>query len=595
VGISLGMAQLSPGDLTQAHAELEGLRNCTLCHDLGNKVSSQKCLDCHKDIQSLLDGNHGYHANQQVRAQECIACHSEHHGRKFDMVRFDEENFDHTLTGYALEAKHEVADCRACHQPEYIADAEIRQRDGTFLGLGQECLSCHQDYHQGTLSEDCASCHNIEGFRPAPNFDHDEANFALRGAHETTDCAACHEVSTRNGQEFQEFVGLEFENCVSCHDNPHNSRAVGTCTQCHNETSFERFLGQNRFNHNRTDFELRGSHQETECFACHAEVNNPRTIFMDQADIEENNCISCHEDYHESKYGLDCVQCHQEESFLALRDLSFFDHTITDYPLEGQHQQVDCRQCHEERYSTPIDFSACNHCHTDYHEEQFTRGNDEPDCAACHSLEEGFDYTLYTLEQHQESSFPLEGAHLATPCFACHLPEGAEKWSFREIGSECVDCHQNIHEGYISQRFYPEEDCQSCHSNEAWYAIAFDHTQTDWPLTGQHLEVDCRECHWTGEGVSYTQLFQGLGTDCVSCHENIHGDQFATNGVTDCQSCHITESWFPELFDHNQTDFPLDGRHAEVACHACHLPEEGNGTTPLTYQIETFECIDCHQ
>ena len=32
-------AQLSPGPLTNAHASLEGITNCTQCHTLGEKIS----------------------------------------------------------------------------------------------------------------------------------------------------------------------------------------------------------------------------------------------------------------------------------------------------------------------------------------------------------------------------------------------------------------------------------------------------------------------------------------------------------------------------------------------------------------------------
>ena len=31
--LSVGYAQLSPGDLSKSHSEFEGLSNCTLCHD----------------------------------------------------------------------------------------------------------------------------------------------------------------------------------------------------------------------------------------------------------------------------------------------------------------------------------------------------------------------------------------------------------------------------------------------------------------------------------------------------------------------------------------------------------------------------------
>lgn len=597
---SISYGQLSPGPLSTAHAELEGIRNCTLCHDLGNKVSNAKCLDCHKEIQSLISADQGYHAHSSVKRQDCFACHSEHHGRKFDQTRFDQDNFDHELTGYLLEGQHDVIDCRDCHQPEYIADFEIRKRENTFLGMDQQCLACHDDYHQGTLADDCASCHNFDAFRPAPLFDHEETDYPLRGAHSTVDCIECHQMSTRNGQEFQEFSDIPFNDCVACHDNPHRSGVVGACTQCHLVESFETFTGQRGFNHNRTGFALRGNHDDISCYECHRQTTDPLMVFQDAGNrgLDENNCVACHEDHHEGRYGTDCAQCHNEESFLALNnDMSFFDHTVTDYPLEGMHEEVDCRACHVERFSTPIDFSACMNCHEDYHEGEFVENGSSPDCAECHTLDHGFDYSLYTLEQHQESAFPLEGAHVATPCFACHLSEEDERWHFREIGTTCVDCHQDIHDGYISEQYYPQDDCAVCHMNDAWASVEFDHSQTDWPLDGKHLEVDCRDCHFemADNDVSYTQIFDGLENQCISCHENVHGEEFAINGVTDCIRCHVTSSWTPENFDHSATAFPLDGRHADVECRACHEQTADDGSIFVIYKIEKFQCIDCHQ
>ncbi len=88
-------AQISPGDLTSAHAKYEGMSNCTLCHDLGKKVSNTKCLDCHKEIKTLITQKKGYHSSTEVKSNDCFKCHSEHHGRKFEMVRFDEKKFKH--------------------------------------------------------------------------------------------------------------------------------------------------------------------------------------------------------------------------------------------------------------------------------------------------------------------------------------------------------------------------------------------------------------------------------------------------------------------------------------------------------------------
>ena len=594
--LSLGYGQISPGDLSQSHADLEGMSNCTLCHELGTKVTDKKCLECHKEIQSLINKKDGYHANPGVVKKDCFECHSDHHGRNFDMIRFDEDAFNHDLTGYELEGKHEEVDCRKCHVSENIQNRQISKRKNTFLGLDESCLSCHDDVHQKTLPNDCMACHNMEGFKPAPNFNHDTADFKLEGEHINVDCIECHQITTRNGKEFQAFNEIPFNDCIACHQDPHNEQLPGQCSQCHTETSFATFAGQENFDHNATNFTLKESHQTTDCFACHAVTGNPLTVFQDKKSISENSCISCHQDVHDGEYGNECVKCHRETSFLTLRSMDFFDHTVTDYPLEGKHMEVDCRQCHEKRFSAPIDFSACKNCHDDYHRGEFKENEVSPDCVECHSLENGFDYSLYTLEQHQNTAFPLEGAHNATPCYACHVSETEVRWSFRNLGTDCVDCHKDIHEGYMSEKYYPEAECKVCHVNEAWTLVSFDHNLTEWPLDGKHTEVDCRSCHFvkSENNTNFKQTFNNLGGQCITCHENIHDDAFAIEGVTDCTRCHVTDSWFPSGFNHNRTAFPLEGQHAKITCSACHEVASENGETEVIYKLGKFKCIDCH-
>lgn len=508
--------QLSPGDLTQSHADLEGISNCTQCHELGKQVSSAKCLECHEDIKELITADRGLHAHPDTRSKDCFSCHSEHHGRKFDMVRFNQDNFDHSLTGYDLEGQHDAIECRDCHKKEFIEEQEISSRDGTFLGLSTDCVACHDDFHQGTLGEDCASCHNLEAFRPAPGFDHQVTAFPLVGGHVDVDCAACHPMTSLNGADFQTFKDIAFDDCAACHEDPHNDQLMGDCAQCHVEKSFALFTGQTGFDHSQTPFELKGSHQSTSCFACHTNTHEANTVFQDHLGIEETNCASCHEDAHEGKFGQDCAQCHIEESFVLLKNMDQFDHDLTDYPLEGRHKSVDCKACHEESYTNVIDFSTCTTCHEDYHKGEFIEKGVVQDCAGCHTVTAGFEETSYTIAQHQASPFPLKGAHMATPCFACHMSE--DEWHFRDIGS-----------------------------------------------------------------------------DCAHCHEDVHNGSFEANGATDCTRCHDSNNWFPSLFDHDNTAFALEGKHAEAECAACHKPYEDNGEIFVQYKIEKFECIDCHQ
>lgn len=508
-------SQISPGELTASHSDLEGISNCTKCHDLGNKVTNEKCLACHDEIQEFIDNRSGYHYSSEVRGKDCFECHSEHHGRKFDMVRFDKENFDHELTGYPLEGEHSRIDCRDCHIPDHINDAEIRKRKNTFLGLDESCLSCHDDYHQKTLDRDCKKCHNMDSFDPATKFDHNQTDFELVGKHIDVDCVDCHKETIRNGRDFQEFANIKHESCVSCHDDAHQGNIGNNCAQCHNENSFEIFIGANRFNHNSTGFKLRGKHRKVDCFECHQKSSDPARLFQDKAGISENQCIKCHEDQHDGRFGTNCTDCHKETSFFDLKNMDQFDHNLTDYPLQGNHLKVDCKECHEESYSEEIAHNKCSGCHEDYHNGEFSKNGLTPDCVECHSVIDGFDVTHYTLEKHNESEFPLEGAHLATPCFECHLSD-SEEWKFSDMGESCTECH-----------------------------------------------------------------------------DNVHGDEFAIEGKTSCERCHDSFDWYPRKFDHNTTDFPLEGGHKNVSCEECHKDSYLSDTN-MSFKIPNHECSDCH-
>jgi len=593
--------QISPGDLTKAHAKYEGMSNCTLCHDLGNKVTNNKCLSCHKVMQELIKQNRGYHASSQVKDKNCVKCHSEHYGRNFKMIRFDKNTFNHELTGYVLKGKHNEIDCNKCHKPSFIKSNTIKKRPNTFLGLDDKCISCHKDYHQNTLStNDCAACHNTKKFAPAEKFNHDKTNFKLTGKHQTVDCKKCHKITKRNGKDFQKFNHLSFKNCNSCHTNPHNNDLFkNNCTQCHSTVlPFNDFNIKKHFNHNLTHFILKGKHKTIACFSCHKKQKDPKLVFKNLLNISENNCVKCHQDKHKGKFGNNCSKCHNEESFTSKKLLRNFDHSLTDFPLEGLHKKVDCKKCHQSgKYTNPINFSSCNKCHDDYHKGEFTKNNIATDCKTCHSVKDGFDLSLFTTTQHQKTTFPLKGAHNAMPCFACHKNNPKQKkWTFKNIGMDCVQCHKDIHKGYINTKYYPNQKCESCHNNDAWSDVNFDHSKTNWSLTGKHLEIACRKCHIKNNTKSkpFNQKFTNLNNDCSTCHSDKHNNQFAINGVTDCTRCHVTKNWNPEKFDHNTTPFKLDGRHAQLACVECHKSLGGTNKGSFNYKIKKFSCIDCH-
>ncbi len=510
-----GFAQLSPGELAKSHSHLEGLSNCTKCHILGKKVSNSKCLECHTELKSQTDKGKGYHSSKEVANKECISCHSDHHGKKFDMIHFEKEKFNHDLTGYLLEGAHNKLTCEKCHKAEFIDDANIKKKQFTYLGLKTTCLNCHEDYHEKELSSDCYSCHSFDAFKPVNKFDHNKARYKLAGKHVDVDCAKCHPKTITETKTTQKFTGLQFQSCVNCH-----------------------------------------------------------------------------EDVHKNKFGQNCTQCHNEISFVEIKNKTGFDHNKTNYKLVDLHEKVDCKKCHKTKLTDPVKHTNCYDCHTDYHKGEFVKQGKKEDCNSCHSTK-GFVGSSYTIARHNESSFVLEGAHTATPCFECHLKQ--DIWKFKKIGEKCVDCHDNIHKTYIEEKYIPQQDCKICHKVNQWGDVVFDHSKTNFPLDGGHKNQTCRSCHFksTADG-SVKQQFKYQSTTCIECHTDVHYGQFNENGKTECTRCHSNEKWKLQNFDHDKTNFKLDGKHVNVACVKCHLPIKSEQNSYIQYKLKKSKCEDCH-
>ncbi len=508
-------AQISPGELTTAHSKLEGLSNCTKCHEVGKKVAVAKCLACHKEIRELIDLNRGYHSSAEVKSKDCFSCHNEHHGRNFKIIRFDTLKFDHRDTRFELVGKHNTLSCKSCHKQEFIKVKKSQKSSGSYLDLGTTCLTCHADYHQQTLSSNCINCHNNNAFKPVLNFDHKKTKFPLKGKHQSVDCAKCHKVTEKDGKKSQQFTGIAF-----------------------------------------------------------------------------SNCTDCHKDVHENKFGRDCKKCHSEDSFKTIISTTGFDHGKTDYPLEGKHIAVECKSCHKQSLTTRLKFNLCTDCHQDYHKGQMKKPGISSDCKDCHTLA-GFKNSLFTVERHNLGEFVLEGPHRATPCFACHK-KGAD-WVFKDLKKRCVDCHENIHQNYIDEKYFRNQNCESCHSVTVWSQVKFDHNTTDFKLTGKHAVSNCKQCHFIKDPAgTVKQQFLSLSGRCLDCHTDVHNNQFDTKDKASCTRCHDYERWKPVQFNHDTSRFKLDGSHKDVACAKCHKEVSDGTVRYVQYKFEDIRCASCH-
>lgn len=489
-----------------------------------------------------------------------------------------------------------VSNCTQCHV--------LRVKE-----TSSKCLTCHKEikklidqkkgYHASkeVNGKKCASCHNEHmglDYNISPidtgNFNHELTGFKLEGKHAEVKCMDCHKptyIHTKLSQKKgSSFLGLETR-CLACHDDFHQGTLDKDCLKCHNQTGFS---PAPKFNHAETDFKLVGAHQSVDCEKCHPITSRNGTKFQQFTDILHKTCTHCHEDIHNNKFGQDCLRCHTQNSFKTIKNRSAFDHSQTNFPLKGQHASLNCQQCHKEKLTDPLAHNHCYNCHTDYHNGEFTRNGQQKDCNACHT-EKTFSPSTFDIERHNHY-FALNGAHLATPCIDCH--KSRENWTFKRTTTECTECHDNIHEGHISPQFLPDNNCQYCHNTNSWTEINFDHNQTEFRLLGVHQKTECRKCHFQNIEDVKTQVFYGLSQSCETCHTDVHQQQFAENGQTDCQRCHTFENWNPDKFDHNTARFKLDGAHAEVACAECHKPNSTSKTKFITYKFKDISCANCH-
>jgi hypothetical protein len=218
----------------------------------------------------------------------------------------------------------------------------------------------------------------------------------------------------------------------------------------------------------------------------------------------------------------------------------------------------------------------------DPRDRPYPHGDWSEDCSLCHRDEQWLPVHPGKEFKHSRN-FPLEGAHRAAACRACHATLEFDK---PPASTQCVHCHQDAHRGEFGL------DCARCHNPRSFIdrtTMVRNHRAYRFPLSGAHVTVDCDACHITQplDALSYV----GLATDCASCHFNTgfpdaeqrppsppHPDQ------TDCDTCHSTVTFD---FNHRRTRFPLTGAHLALQCSDCHADGVFRGRSTA--------CYSCHQ
>ncbi len=428
-----------------------------------------------------------------------------------------------------------------------------------------------------------------------------KAHQSLEGA---LNCTKCHAGG-----------GVTMESrCIACHGDigwlQARSRGIhGTppskaarCASCHPDHAGVDFAliqwpegSKEKFDHRRAGWGLEKSHAQIECATCHQPeyrvspaaklASNSRSNWTGL----EQSCASCHEDAHKGVFGERCQSCHDAGEWKLTPG---FKHDTTSYPLTGRHVQTRCTECHTAP-NQRLAFASCASCHQDPHTGSFGAN-----CTTCHNTRSfseisgaGFD--------HARTTFPLKGKHATVTCASCHKDFTTERGR-HPAATTCAACHApDRHAGTATIQGKPA-DCAGCHDERGFSPGAFSvarHRQSAYPLEEKHTAVRCSACHKkeppaqaAGLGTARVVL-RPVFAACTSCHADRHGGQLAAKpNKGECAECHAVAGWTPSRFDqaaHAKLRLPLDGKHAEISCGACH------GEKKFLFAIES-RCSKCH-
>jgi len=288
-----------------------------------------------------------------------------------------------------------------------------------------------------------------------------------------------------------------------------------------------------------------------------------------------------------------------------------FDHLSTGFPLTGDHDLLECKQCHTAGFYEKLP-TRCDACHDNAIAQGLPANHVKVKgpCDICHTTT-GFIENLVMDHRFVEGACfschngaSLKGKspdHAATSslCEACHNTSQwtpVEKLDHSQTQAFCRVCHNGVKaSGKPATHIASSEQCNNCHrSSNAWLPVTVDHDQVrgicsschTMPASHPKSSKNCANCH-TGrydwrEGLSVNH--DEIRDNCENCHfpPSTHGTALV---LRRCADCHSFRSFNEVRLDH--------AKFREISCENCHngmLAENKSQKHCLT----ALRCEVCH-
>ncbi len=247
-------------------------------------------------------------------------------------------------------------------------------------------------------------------------------------------CSTCHTADRKEVDiNMPDLKSAYHRQCMSCHQ---TWEEESRCENCHTLND-----------------KYKSAIAKTEIVKTHKPIERPVTKVFKTSECKRGKVATFHHNDHINLFGLECVDCHQDES---------------------------CESCHSQKsnFKKTVDVANHNRCESCHD----TKSKNQ--CVKCHSNKESKPFNHFA-----NTGFDINKYHSKNSCNSCHTKKG----SYKGLNSECQNCHNwdedNFNHSITGLQLnedHIDNSCADCHEDD------------DGNLN--YKKPTCTNCHEEDEG-----------------------------------------------------------------------------------------------